>query len=137
MSERDIQQEIMAVCGKGDTRLFRNNTGMGWQGKVISDNRVITPKGATRRVVIEDARPLHAGLVKGSADLVGWRSLVIDESHVGQRVAVFVAIEVKAPGGRASDEQERFIRNAMNAGGIGGVVYSVDDACLLLSVDSI
>jgi hypothetical protein len=47
---------------------------------------------------------------------------------VGQTVAVFIAIEVKAAGGRPSPEQRAFIQMAQQAGGLAGIARSVDEA---------
>jgi hypothetical protein len=47
----------------------------------------------------------------------------------------FVGIEVKRPGGHVSSEQARWIRAINDAGGIGIVVYSVDDVIDQLGLD--
>jgi hypothetical protein len=47
------------------------------------------------------------GLCKGSSDLIGLRSLEITPELVGQRLAQFVALEVKAAQGVPSPEQRR------------------------------
>ena len=39
----------------------------------------------------------------------------------------FLAIEVKTPGGRTSPEQERFLANVNDAGGIAFVAHSIYD----------
>lgn len=39
----------------------------------------------------------------------------------------FVAIEVKRPNGRLTEDQEKFLHNVRAAGGIAFVAYSVDD----------
>jgi len=51
---------------------------------------------------------------------------------VGQEMAVFAAIEVKTPKGRATKDQLRFIEHIRNAGGIAGIARSVDEARLIL-----
>lgn len=45
----------------------------------------------------------------------------------------FLAIEVKVPGAHPTPEQVRFIEAVKAAGGVAGVVRSVDDAITLLS----
>jgi hypothetical protein len=71
-------------------------------------------------VVIRQGRPLHAGLCVGSSDLIGYR--VVD------RVAQFVALEVKSPTGRPTKEQTQFIDHINAVGGCAGIVRSVEDA---------
>lgn len=107
MTEQQIQQHIRLACGKGDCRLFRNNTG--------------TLKDA-------NGRPVQFGLCKGSADLIGWKQLTITPDMVGQQVAVFVSIEVKNPTGRLRPEQQQWLNAVQAAGGVAGIARSVEDA---------
>jgi hypothetical protein len=51
---------------------------------------------------------------------------------VGQKVAIFTAIEVKTEKGKVSPEQSKFIEIVRSFGGIGAVVRSVDDAVSVL-----
>jgi len=106
-SEQSIQQHIRLAVSKGDTRVFRNNTG-----------------------TLRDAngRPVQFGLCKGSADLIGWRTVVVTPEMVGQRIAVFTSIEVKTPTGRLRPEQQQWLDAVQAAGGIAGVARSVEDA---------
>lgn len=93
---------------------------MGWTG---SHNR--TKEGS---ILIRDARPLHAGLTKGSSDLIGWTTREITPDMVGQKVAVFTAIEVKTEKGRATAEQLNFIAQVRKSGGIAGIARSPEEA---------
>jgi hypothetical protein len=52
---------------------------------------------------------------------------------VGCRVAIFTAFEVKSAKGRVRPEQQAFIDNVKAAGGIAGVVRSVEEAKSLLT----
>jgi len=110
-SEQQIQQQIRLTCSSGATRLFRNNTG------TLRD---------------QHGRPVSFGLCKGSADLIGWRTVTVTPEMVGQQVAVFTSIEVKAASGRLRPEQRQWLDAVQAAGGIGGVARSVDDAKALL-----
>ena len=112
MSEQRIQQEIRIACSKGDTRLFRNNTG------TLKD---------------QNGRPVQFGLCKGSADLIGYRSIAITPEMVGQQVAVFLSIEVKTPTGRLRPEQQQWLDTVQAAGGIAGVARSVEDALRIVT----
>lgn len=111
MTEQQIQQHIRLACGKGDCRLFRNNTG--------------TLKDA-------NGRPVQFGLCKGSADLIGWRTITITPDMVGQQVAVFASIEVKTPTGRVQPEQQQWLDAVQAAGGVAGIARSVEDAQQIL-----
>ena len=112
MTEQQIQQEIRIACGTGDTRLFRNNTG------TLRD---------------QHGRPVQFGLCKGSADLIGWRTVTVTPDMVGQRIAVFLSIEVKTPTGRLRPEQQQWLDAVQAAGGIAGVARSVDDALSIVT----
>jgi hypothetical protein len=106
-SEQSIQQHIRLTCSTGATRLFRNNTG------TLRD---------------QHGRPVSFGLCKGSADLIGWRTVTITPEMVGQQVAVFTSIEVKTATGRVKPEQQQWLDAVQAAGGIAGVARSVEDA---------
>ena len=111
-SEQSIQQHIRIACSTGATRLFRNNTG------TLRD---------------QHGRPVQFGLCKGSADLIGYRSITITPDMVGQQVAVFTSIEVKTATGRLRPEQRAWMGTVQAAGGIAGVARSVEDAKALLA----
>jgi hypothetical protein len=111
VTEQQIQQHIRLTCSTGNTRLFRNNTG------TLRD---------------QHGRPVSFGLCKGSADLIGWRTVTITPEMVGQQLAVFTSIEVKAASGRLRPEQRQWLDAVQAAGGVAGVARSVDDAKALL-----
>lgn len=110
-SEQQIQQHIRLACSSGNTRLFRNNTG------TLKD---------------QHGRPVTFGLAKGSADLIGWRTITVTPDMVGSTVAVFASIEVKSATGRLRPEQQQWLEAVQAAGGIAGVARSVEDAQALL-----
>jgi hypothetical protein len=109
MSETDLQQRIRLALGtRPDVRLFRNNTG------TLPDPRT--------------GRPVQFGLARGSADLIGYRTVTITPEMVGQQLAVFTSLEVKTPTGRIRPEQTNWLHTIKRAGGIAAIVRSVDDA---------
>jgi hypothetical protein len=113
MSEAAIQQDIRLALGQcPGIRAFRNNCG------AIKDR---------------NNRLVRYGLVTGSADLIGWQSVVITEAMVGQRFARFLSVEVKTPTGRLSPEQETWRQAVLKAGGIAVVARSVDDIKFLIA----
>ena len=99
-SERAIQNEILLSASEAGWTLWRNNVGVGWQGQYTR-----LPDGS---ILIQDPRPLHAGLCVGSSDLIGWRPLLIGPEHVGTTIAQFTGIEVKTKRGRESIAQANF-----------------------------
>ena len=109
--------------------LFRTQVGMAWTGKVVNQ---WNDKGVTY-VTLSKARIMSMGGVKGMSDLTGWRSVTITPDMVGQRVAIYTAVEVKTPKGKISPDQKRFTKNVNDAGGIGIVIRSEDDDPELLS----
>jgi hypothetical protein len=112
-SEHEIQQRIRLACGRGAVRLWRNNTGA---------------------LVDQQGRFVRFGLCKGSSDLIGLRSLEITPELVGKRLAQFVALEIKAPQGVASPEQQAFLRLVQELGGVAAVCRSIQQAQAVLGL---
>ena len=126
MSEHAIQNEIrLGISGKAT--LFRNNCGTAWTGDAAT-----LREGS---ILIRNPRILHAGLCAGSSDLIGWRSITITPEMVGKTVAVFAALEVKSKTGRATAGQKNFCDRVIQAGGLAGIVKSLDDAKKALAID--
>ena len=108
-AETTLQQEIRLALGTiPSTRLFRNQCGA-------------LPDPRTGRLVT-------FGLAKGSADLIGWRTVVVTPEMVGTRLAVFTSIEVKTPTGRLTPQQRNWQAAVLAAGGFSGIARSVSDA---------
>jgi len=108
-AETTLQQKIRLALGtRTDLRLFRNQVGQ-------------LPDPCT-------GRPVQFGLARGSADLIGWRTITVTPEMVGQRIAVFTSIEVKTPNGQVKPEQHAWQRTVSAAGGIAGIARSVQDA---------
>ena len=117
--EIKLQNKILLRFSNGATRLFRNNVGMAWQGRMLKNNR--------GTVILENARPLHAGLMKGSADLIGWQSVEVTPEMVGKRIAIFTSVEVKGKGTRTTPEQLVWRQNVSDAGGNNVIARSLED----------
>jgi len=124
MSESNESKLIQLALSKKGAVTFRNNTGMGWTGESAR-----LPNGS---MILKNPRPLHAGLTKGSSDFIGWKSITITPDMVGKTLAVFLAVEIKAARGRATQEQLNFIDQVRKAGGIAGIARNPDEAVLLL-----
>lgn len=101
-------------------RLFRNNTGMGWQGRV-TDNK-------NGRMVIQGPRPLRAGLIEGSSDIIGWTPINVTPEMVGRKIAVFTAIEVKTGKQTATAKQKNFLNRVYADGGMAGIAFTPEEA---------
>jgi hypothetical protein len=106
-SEHEIQQRIRLACGRGTVRLWRNNTGA---------------------LVDQQGRFVRFGLCRGSSDLIGLRSLEVTPELVGQRIAQFVALEIKTPHGAVSPEQLAFLALVEQLGGVAAVCRSLEEA---------
>lgn len=121
MKEGNIQRTIQLFLSRfQNVRLFRNNVGQGWVGQLISN------KNGT--VTLANARPLHAGLCDGSSDLIGWKTVEITPEMVGQKIAVFTAVEIKTEKGRPTEAQNNFLSVVNRSGGIGFVARNENEA---------
>ncbi len=108
-AETILQQQIRLTLGiHPEARLYRNQVGS-------------LPDPRTGRLVT-------FGLARGSADLIGWRTITVTQAMVGTRLAIFTSIEVKTPTGRVRPEQQAWLAVVQGAGGIAGIARSVDDA---------
>ena len=105
--EHQIQQRIRLACGRGAVRLWRNNTGA---------------------LVDRQGRLVRFGLCRGSSDLIGLRSLEITPELMGLRIAQFVALEIKTPGGAVRPEQRAFLHTVGQLGGVAAVCRSLAEA---------
>ena len=113
MSEASIQEAMRLDLSRGNVRLFRNHRGK------VQDART--------------GRWHEFGLAPGASDLIGWKTVTITEDMVGQKVAVFTAIEVKAsPSSRKTREQKLFVEAVRRAGGLACFAWTVGLARSLL-----
>lgn len=106
--ERNVNDEIREwQDGQDFVTLYRNNrgaiqTGKGWIRYGVGPN--------------------------GASDWLGWVSLIITPEMVGMRVAIFTAVEAKKDGEDADENQDKFIKLVLAAGGRAGVARSAEDA---------
>ena len=85
-SEAAVQAAVRLEAARKGVRLFRNNVG------ALVDSRGVP----VRYGLANDSKQVNE--VMKSADLIGWRPLLIEHRHVGTVVAQFVSREVKAVG---------------------------------------
>ena len=98
MTESAISKQIQLAAPSVGCRLLRNTVGK------LRDRH---------------GRMISFGLAVGSSDLIGW-------CQTGA-IAVFLAVEVKGPGGRTTPAQRQFLQTVTLVGGIGILAYSVQD----------
>lgn len=125
MSEADVMRSLARLASSLGARLFRQQTGMGWVGKVERWNFMRKVDIYPGDIVIRKARPFHAGF-EGLSDLGGWVSVVITPEMVGSTVAVYTQAEIKA-GTQLTTEQRKWIDAVKKAGGRAGVARNEDD----------
>ena len=85
-SEAAVQAAVRLEAARKGVRLFRNNVGS------LVDSRGVP----VRYGLANDSKQVNE--VMKSANLIGWRPLLIEPRHVGTVVAQFVSREVKAVG---------------------------------------
>lgn len=127
-SEKSIMHRIMVAVSEVGIRVFRNTVGLAFQGKPERFTEETTVKVKPGDVLIRQARTVHAGLVTGSSDLVGWTSRMITEHDLGKTIAQFTAIEVKSEDGRLEPEQKQFLEVVRDSGGLAIVARSAEEA---------
>jgi len=132
MSEQNILRAAMLKLSQLGVTVWRQNTGQAWVGDATRISRPAVVKLLPGDVVIRGARVLHAGLCKGSSDLIGLTPVKITPDHVGRQLAVFTAVEVKNKRGRVTPEQARFLEFVTQQGGLAGVARSDDDAAAIV-----
>ena len=128
MSETGINKFILLAARAAKSVLFRNNVGTGWIGKSIKlvAGQVYRANGG--EMVITNPRPLHAGLITGSSDNIGWLKVIVTPQMVGMKIAVFLAVESKVPHvGKLSQEQKQFLAVVNAEGGVAFVATSPED----------
>jgi hypothetical protein len=101
MSEKSYQEQVKYELSQNGYTLFRNNVGL---AKLV------------------DGRRIRFGLFPGSSDLIGWKTITVTPDMVGQKIAVFTAIEVKSKRGKTSCKQQNFIDVVRRAGGIAEIM---------------
>lgn len=97
VSEAAIQSLVRLEAARKGIKLWRNNVG------VLVNEKTGQP---VRYGLANDSVNLNK--VIKSADLIGWRPVLITPEHIGSRIAQFVSRECKRPGWKfGGDEHER------------------------------
>lgn len=102
--ESDVMREVRKwLAEQPDIRVWRNNTG------ALKDER---------------GRVVTYGLAVGSADLIGSITCDVGLTHaptypaINHKIARFLAIELKQPGKKPTEDQERFLETVRRDGGV-------------------
>ena len=106
MKESSLYASCQLAASEVGARLLRNNCGM-----------------------LKDARGAYVryGLGTGSSDLIGFKAVIITPDMMGQKIARFLAVEVKRPGKVPTAEQHQFLTAVANAGGLAFWATSADE----------
>ena len=124
-SEHDIQNKIrLAIGEKQAAIIFRANVGEGWNGRIISK--------VGDKITLDNAHRISTGLPRGFPDLFGLKTVTITPEMVGKKIAVFVFIEVKKNGGKATENQKHLHSFLQNAGAVGGIAHSPSEALQII-----
>lgn len=120
MSEAAAQSQIRLAAAQQGITLWRNQSGACYDdtGRLI------------RYGLANDSAQLNRRLK--SSDLIGITPILIEPRHLGHRVGVFTAVEVKHPGWkRPGNDRERaqaeFIRIVREKGGLAGFATCVEE----------
>ena len=130
-NENVLLKKFMLEYSQQGQRLFRCNTGSGWQGQ--SCNFVENTMSVTLQpgdMFIKKARPFRSGWPTGTSDLMGWTKILITPDMVGRTFAVITAVEAKTKNVRATKQQSAFIRTVNEAGGIAMIARKLEDSGL-------
>lgn len=127
-SEKQIMHRTMIAMSDAGSRLFRNHVGVAFQGQPIRFSAPATIHVEPGDVLIKQARTVTAGLITGSADLIGWTQREIGEYDLGKLIAQFTAVEVKSADGDVEPEQQQFLEVVRDSGGCAIVARSAEQA---------
>ncbi len=105
MKESAILKSLRAAAPYFRARLFRNNVG----------------------AADFDDRRIFYGLGKGTSDLIGWHEVIVGPELLGEKLAVFAAVEVKTKNCRATPAQEEFLALVEKAGGVAKIFREGED----------
>jgi hypothetical protein len=108
-------KKIMLMYSANGFKVFRNNTGLYWSGKNFK---------AQGGIYLQNAIRIQGGLGTGSPDIIGWKSIDITPEMIGEKVAVFVGIEVKTEGIKTTKDQELWLAQLKKDGGVAEILHT-------------
>ena len=125
-SEAAGAAQMRLAAGRAGVPLFRNNSG------AMTDQT-----GRLIRFGLGNESPALNARWK-SSDLIGLLPVLVQPSHVGKTLGVFLAVETKKPGWRLTPGDKRgqaqaaFLQSVRGFGGVGGFCCTADDFAKLL-----
>ncbi|MGX1353342.1 hypothetical protein AB7M49_006963 [Bradyrhizobium elkanii] len=129
MAESDLMRLLQRFASQLGARLFRQNVGQAWVGKIERGNGRMIRLGPGD-VVLRNARPFHAG-VTGMSDLGGWVPVEVTPAMVGTTVAIYAQVEVKEDA-RPTKEQLAWIAAVNKAGGRAGIARNESELAQII-----
>jgi len=106
--EKNLINEYLSNLPE-NMRMFRTNSGMAWAGKAVKKGDI---------TLIKNAR-VFWGMPEGWPDLTGWTEIEITPDMIGQKIAVFTTVEVKATGKiKPESKQGKFRDLILRMGGL-------------------
>lgn len=130
MKEGNVQAHGRMEASKAGAVTFRNNVGGAWSGKKVK-------KFQDGSIILKDPMWIKFGLVEGSGDTIGWKSITITPDMVGMTIAQFLSIEYKTATGRARDKQVKWHEVVSKAGGLSGFARNNDDVRRIIAGERI
>ncbi len=111
--ESALVNRLLLACSRLGVRLWRNNCG---------------------QLQARNGQWVRYGVANpGGSDLIGYVPVTITPAHVGQTLAVFVAIEAKTTTGTLRPEQRQFLNVVGAHGAITCVARAIEDAEMTLA----
>lgn len=128
MNENNIRNSVMKeLGGRPDVLIFRNNVGVGFQGKLVGK---FDPESITLRF----PRRIAFGLHVGSGDLIGMKQITITPDMIGKKVAAFLSVETKSETAPINyEDQINWAKQLKSFGALAGFARSIEDALEIIA----
>lgn len=126
MKHSNLTNQIIIEANRNpNIKCWSNPVGMAYIGSRWPDGKMLKTyvKNGVRYGILKSPVPVKYGLCKGSNDIIGFKSEIVN----GKPFARFLGMEVKTPGDTARPIQKRFIEMVNQSGGISRVVRDVED----------